>query len=39
MLGAADFATITSGPYHFARKIDARTDGGLLDLLDDWVLR
>jgi hypothetical protein len=38
MLGAADLAAITGGRYHFARKIDSRTDGGLLDLLDDWVL-
>ncbi|HEV7515433.1 MAG TPA: beta-1,6-N-acetylglucosaminyltransferase [Thermoanaerobaculia bacterium] len=38
LLGAADFAPITSGRYHFARKIDRRVDGGLLDRLDDWVL-
>jgi hypothetical protein len=38
LLTAADFATITSGRYHFARKIDSRVDGGLLDRLDDWVL-
>ena len=41
LLGAADFATIATnanGRYHFARKIDSRVDGGLLDLLDDWVL-
>jgi hypothetical protein len=37
-LTAADFATITNGRYHFARKIDSRMDGGLLDLLDEWVL-
>ena len=38
LLGASDFATITNGSYHFARKIDRRTDGGLLDRLDDWLL-
>jgi hypothetical protein len=39
MLGAGDFKTITSGKYHFARKIDHRTDGGLLDRLDSWLRR
>jgi hypothetical protein len=38
LLHARDFATLTSGNYHFARKIDPPTDGGLLDRLDRWVL-
>jgi hypothetical protein len=38
VLTEADFATITSGRYHFARKVDSRVDGRLLDRLDERVL-
>jgi hypothetical protein len=38
VLTAADFPALTSGKYHFARKVDSRVDGRLLDRLDDWVL-
>jgi Core-2/I-Branching enzyme len=38
VLGEEDFATLTSGKYHFARKVDSRVDGRILDLLDEWVL-
>lgn len=39
VLTAADFTTITSGTYHFARKVDTRVNVRLLDLLEDLVLR
>lgn len=39
VLRAADFATVTSGRYHFARKLDSRVDGEILDRLEAWVLR
>jgi hypothetical protein len=38
VLTEADFPAITSGRYHFARKVDSRVDGRLLDRLDEWVL-
>lgn len=39
LLGAADFARITSGAYHFARKFDAAKDDRILDLLDAHLAR
>ena len=38
VLTAGDFDAITSGKYHFARKVDSRVDARLLDLLDERVL-
>ena len=37
-LGRADFETIASGAYDFARKFDTEKDSGILDLLDEKVL-
>lgn len=39
VLTAADFETVTAGPYHFARKVEPGASAGLLDLLDARVLR
>ncbi len=34
ILGVADFARLTSGAFHFARKFDPASDARILDLLD-----
>ncbi|HTQ81541.1 MAG TPA: beta-1,6-N-acetylglucosaminyltransferase [Thermoanaerobaculia bacterium] len=39
ILTASDFATITHGKYHFARKFDSRVDSAILDRLDEWIDR
>jgi hypothetical protein len=39
LLGEADFPTLAASGDHFARKVDQRTAGRLLDLLDQHIAR
>jgi hypothetical protein len=37
ILGVADFARLTTGAFHFARKFEPASDARILDLLDEHL--